>query len=75
MSDKIDRLKLNDQVKKSIGMAAVDEYCDNILLVMKAQEFTVTDLRILQKRFDTFATLIKGTIDTLQDELGGNGGL
>ncbi len=75
MGDKIDRIKLTNQVSKNVGMAAVDEYCDHILTVMKTYEFTLTDLRMLQERFATIAALIEATIKGVQDELGGNGGL
>lgn len=73
MGDGIDRIKLNNQVSKGVGMTAVNEYCGYILAIMAHHEFTIADLRMLQMRFSEIATMIDGTISTLQDELGGNG--
>ncbi len=59
---------------ESIGMILINQRSEDIIRAFATHEFTVVDLRRVQKRFKDMATITGEIIDGINKELGGKSG-
>lgn len=61
-------------MSESIGMEIVNQRTEDIICAISEHEFTVVDLRRIQRRFKDMSTLVGEVIENINKELGGKSG-
>ncbi len=61
-------------MSESIGMELINQRTEDIIRAVSAHEFTVTDLRRIQKRFKDMSTLLGEVIENINKEARVGGG-